>query len=120
MQFLRLRVKTAWRRKKIRVIISLLLLFILMPIFLYACFSDLPNQSSEQRQGTLLVWYPEEGNLTKLLGLVLQEFRKLNPQVTILEQAIPIDENPELFLKQSPSGLGTSVILIFSTTIPRL
>ncbi|MFM2379390.1 MAG: hypothetical protein RLZZ143_1968, partial [Cyanobacteriota bacterium] len=61
MQSLMLRVTTAWRSKKLRRIILLLLLFILMPIFLYACFSDLPNQSSEQRQGTLLVWYPEEG-----------------------------------------------------------
>ncbi|MFM7713205.1 MAG: extracellular solute-binding protein [Microcystis sp.] len=120
MQSLMLRVKTAWRSKKLSRIISLLLLFILMPIFLYACFSDLPNQSSEQRQGTLLVWYPEEGNLTKLLGLGLQEFRKLNPQVTILEQAIPIDEIPERFFKQSQSGLGASVILIFSRNIPRL
>ena len=120
MQFLRLRVKTAWRSKKIRGIISLLLLFILMPIFLYACFSDLPNQSSEQRQGTLLVWYPEEGNLTEVVGLGLQEFEKLNPQVTILEQAITIDEIPERFFKQSQSGLGASVILIFSRNIPRL
>ncbi|TRV10766.1 MAG: extracellular solute-binding protein [Microcystis wesenbergii Mw_MB_S_20031200_S109] len=120
MQSLMLRVTTAWRSKKLRRIISLLLLFILMPIFLYACFSDLPNQSSEQRQGTLLVWYPEEGNLTKLVGLGLQEFEKLNPQVTILEQAIPIDEIPERFLKQSQSGLGASVILIFSRNIPRL
>jgi len=91
-----------------------------MPIFLYACFSDLPNQSSEQRQGTLLVWYPEEGNLTEVVGLGLQEFEKLNPQVTILEQAIPIDEIPERFFKQSQSGLGASVILIFSRNIPRL
>lgn len=120
MQSLRLRVKTAWRSKKISRIISFLLLFILMPIFLYACFSDLPNQSSEQRQGTLLVWYPEEGNLTKLVGLGFQEFEKLNPQVTILEQAIPIDEIPERFFKQSQSGLGASVILIFSRNIPRL
>ncbi|NCR00451.1 MAG: extracellular solute-binding protein [Microcystis flos-aquae DF17] len=120
MQFLRLRVKTVWRSKKIRGIISLLLLFILMPIFLYACFSDLPNQSSEQRQGTLLVWYPEEGNLTEVVGLGLQEFEKLNPQVTILEQAITIDEIPERFFKQSQSGLGASVILIFSRNIPRL
>ena len=120
MQSLMLRVKTAWRSKKIRVIISLLLLFILMPIFLYACFSDLPNQSSEQRPGTLLVWYPEEGNLTEVVGLGLQEFEKLNPQVTILEQAITIDEIPERFFKQSQSGLGASVILIFSRNIPRL
>ena len=120
MQFLRLRVKTAWRSKKIRGIISLLLLFILMPIFLYACFSDLPNQSSEQLQGTLLVWYPEEGNLTEVVGLGLQEFEKLNSQVTILEQAIPVDEIPERFFKQSQSGLGASVILIFSRNIPRL
>lgn len=120
MQFLRLRVKTVWRSKKIRGIISLLLLFILMPIFLYACFSDLPNQSSEQLQGTLLVWYPEEGNLTEVVGLGLQEFEKLNPQVTILEQAITIDEIPERFFKQSQSGLGASVILIFSRNIPRL
>ena len=120
MQSLRLRVKTAWRSKKARTIISFLLLFILMPIFLYACFSDLPNQSSEQRQGTLLVWYPEEGNLTKLVGLGFQEFEKLNPQVTILEQAISIDEIPERFFKQSQSGLGASVILIFSRNIPRL
>jgi ABC-type glycerol-3-phosphate transport system substrate-binding protein len=91
-----------------------------MPIFLYACFSDLPTQSSEQLQGTLLVWYPEEGNLTEVLGLGLQEFEKLNPQVTILEQAIPIDEIPERFFKQSQSGLGASVILIFSRNIPRL
>jgi ABC-type glycerol-3-phosphate transport system substrate-binding protein len=91
-----------------------------MPIFLYACFSDLPNQSSEQRQGTLLVWYPEEGNLTEVVGLGLQEFEKLNPQVTILEQAITIDEIPERFFKQSQSGLGASVILIFSRNIPRL
>ena len=120
MQPLRLRVTTAWRSKKARRIISLLLLFILMPIFLYACFSDLPNQSSEQRQGTLLVWYPEEGNLTEVVGLGLQEFGKLNPQVTILEQAIPVDEIPERFLKQSQSGLGASVILIFSRNIPGL
>jgi len=91
-----------------------------MPIFLYACFSDLPNQSSEQLQGTLSVWYPEEGNLTEILGLGLQEFEKLNPQVTILEKAIPIDEIPERFFKQSQSGLGASVILIFSRNIPRL
>mgnify|MGYP006191597677 FL=1 len=120
MQPLRLRVTTAWRSKKARRIISLLLLFILMPIFLYACFSDLPNQSSEQLQGTLLVWYPEEGNLTEVVGLGLQEFEKLNPQVTILEQAIPVDEIPERFLKQSQSGLGASVILIFSRNIPGL
>jgi ABC-type glycerol-3-phosphate transport system substrate-binding protein len=115
-----LRVKTAWRSKKAKMIISLLLLFILMPIFLYACFSDLPNQSSEQQQGTLLVWYPEEGDLTEVVGLGLQEFEKLNPQVTILEQAISIDEIPERFFKQSQSGLGASVILIFSRNIPRL
>ena len=120
MQPLRLRVTTAWRSKKARRIISLLLLFILMPIFLYACFSDLPNQSSEQLQGTLLVWYPEEGNLTEVVGLGLQEFEKLNPQVTILEQAITIDEIPERFFKQSQSGLGASVILIFSRNIPGL
>jgi ABC-type glycerol-3-phosphate transport system substrate-binding protein len=120
MQSLRLRVKTAWRSKKAKMIISLLLLFILMPIFLYACFSDLPNQSSEQQQGTLLVWYPEEGDLTEVVGLGLQEFEKLNPQVTILEQAISIDEIPERFFKQSQSGLGASVILIFSRNIPRL
>ncbi|CAO5059809.1 ABC transporter substrate-binding protein [Microcystis aeruginosa] len=120
MKSLMLRVKTAWRSKKIRGIISLLLLFILMPIFLYACFSDLPTQSSEQLQGTLLVWYPEERNLTEVLGLGLQEFEKLNPQVTILEQAIPVDEIPELLFKQSQSGLGASVILIFSRNIPRL
>ncbi|TRV69239.1 MAG: extracellular solute-binding protein [Microcystis panniformis Mp_MB_F_20051200_S9D] len=120
MQSLMLRVKTAWRSKKARMIISFLLLFILMPIFLYACFSDLPNQSWEQRQGTLLIWYPEEGNLTKLVGLGFQEFEKLNPQVTILEKAIPIDEIPERFFKQSQSGLGASVILIFSRNIPRL
>jgi ABC-type glycerol-3-phosphate transport system substrate-binding protein len=120
MQSLRLRVKNAWRSKKAKMIISLLLLFILMPIFLYACFSDLPNQSSEQQQGTLLVWYPEEGDLTEVVGLGLQEFEKLNPQVTILEQAISIDEIPERFFKQSQSGLGASVILIFSRNIPRL
>jgi|GEM_PF-1315548 len=120
MQSLMLRVKTAWRSKKAKMIISLLLLFILMPIFLYACFSDLPNQSSEQQQGTLLVWYPEEGDLTEVVGLGLQEFEKLNPQVTILEQAISIDEIPERFFKQSQSGLGASVILIFSRNIPRL
>ncbi|GBF55073.1 ABC-type sugar transport system periplasmic component-like [Microcystis sp. 0824] len=120
MQFLRLKVKTAWGSKKIRRIISLLLLFILMPIFLYACFSYLPTQSSEQLQGTLSVWYPEERNLTEVLGLGLQEFEKLNPQVTILEQAIPVDEIPELLFKQSQSGLGASVILIFSRNIPRL
>lgn len=121
MPSLMLRVKTAWRSKKARTIISLLLLFILMPIFLYACFSDLPNQSSEQQQGTLLIWYPEEGNLTKLVGVGFQEFEKLNPQVTILQQAIPIDEEiPERFFKQSQSGLGASVILIFSRNIPRL
>ena len=97
MQSLKIRVKTVWRSQKARTIISLLLIFILMPIFLYACFSDLPTQSSEQRQGPLLVWYPEEGNLTKLVSLGLQEFEKLNPQVTILEQAIPIDEIPERF-----------------------
>ncbi len=117
MQSLMLRVKTAWRSKKARTIISFLLLFILMPIFLYACFSDLPNQSSEQLQGTLLVWYPEEGNLTEVVGLGLQEFEKLNSQVTILEQAIPVDEIPERFFKQSQSGLGASVILIFSRKV---
>jgi len=120
MQPLRLRVITVWRSKKLRRIISLLLLFILMPIFLYACFSYLPTQSSEQLQGTLSVWYPEEGNLTEVLGLGLQEFEKLNPQVTILEQAIPVDEIPERFFQQSQSGLGASVILIFSRNIPRL
>ncbi|MDY7048251.1 MAG: extracellular solute-binding protein, partial [Microcystis panniformis WG22] len=35
-------------------------------------------------------------------------------------QAIPIDEIPERFFKQSQSGLGASVILIFSGNIPRL
>ncbi len=68
----------------------------------------------------LLVWYPEEGNLTEVVGLGLQEFEKLNSQVTILEQAIPVDEIPERFFKQSQSGLGASVILIFSRNIPRL
>lgn len=120
MQRLIRKIKTFWSSRKNERIISLLLLFILMPILLYACFSDLPERSLAQLQGTLLVWYAKEGNLTDVIAQGFQEFEKLNPQVTILSEAIPPDEITEGFIKQSQNGLGASTIQIFSRNIPEL
>jgi arabinogalactan oligomer / maltooligosaccharide transport system substrate-binding protein len=106
--------------KKSGKILSIFLLFLLLPILFSACISYLPNQNPENLQGNLIIWYPPEGEITQVINKGFQEFEKLNPQVKIFQEAIPIDEIPKRFIQESQNGLGASAILVFSRDIPEL
>lgn len=73
-----------------------------------------------QLHGRILLWHSWSEADTAVLGQMLQEFERINPNVTVIIAAIPAEELRARYEATVPQGLGPNLLIGSADWIPDL
>ncbi len=91
------------------------LIILILTILLTACLSIADDESEEQLQGDLkgqiLMWHTWEGEERGELKEILAGFTEMYPDVTIAEEAYPLEDIEDTFSYEVQAGLGPDILI---------